>query len=455
MDLVKAILQILAALAGYLAALASLLLFTRLRWPYPAWFFLKLYASSLSPVLALVGLLAGAIGLATGSNFISWIGIYVALIFWAHRIRVTRPPSISTGFEQAFGPGWEQRIPSGQKERWLSRRTLWVLPAAPEPLLEQDVVFFAFPDTGRQLLCDVWQPPDNITPSGLAFLYLHGSAWYLLDKDLGTRPFFRHLVAQGHVVMDIAYRLAPETDMLGMIHDVKRAIAWMKEQAASYNVDPDRIVVGGGSAGGHLALMAAYTGNDPKFTPEALAGKDTSVCAVLSLYGPTDLEACYYHTNQHLTTCAELGRPQKEAPCGMPPWMIKRMGDDYHRLGFDKGIEDAGALAPLLGGHPDERPEAYALFSPITHVHPGCPPTLLIHGEHDLIAPVEAARRLFARLQGKEVPAMMHLLPQTDHAFDLIIPGISPSAHSAIYDVERWLGIFAEKEIREKDLWYS
>lgn len=56
-------------------------------------------------------------------------------------------------------------------------------------------------------------------------MYLHGSAWYLLDKDYGTRPFSRHLAAQGHVIMDVAYRLCPEVDIYEMVGDVKRAVA--------------------------------------------------------------------------------------------------------------------------------------------------------------------------------------------------------------------------------------
>ena len=55
--------------------------------------------------------------------------------------------------------------------------------------------FWNLPD--RRLLCDLWQPLRGVAPSGLALVYLHGSAWYLLDKDFFTRPFFRHLAAQG------------------------------------------------------------------------------------------------------------------------------------------------------------------------------------------------------------------------------------------------------------------
>ncbi len=134
----------------------------------------------------------------------------------------------------------------------------------------------------------------------------------------------------------------------------------------------------------------------------------------------------------------------------MPAWLIKKMGKEYHRLGMDKGFENAGALAPLLGGHPDEVPQLYALLSPITHVHAGCPPTLLVHGEDDIMAPVKTTRRLFLRLVEEKVPAVMHILPQTDHAFDLVLPTWSPSAHNLLYDVERFLALLQRKSDIQK-----
>lgn len=442
MDLTSLI-QIPAAVVGLTAALASILLFVRLRWPAPVLWFLKLYVSALSYVLALAGVLVSIIGLVSSSGFITIIGAYDALIFFTYAYRVSRSPNFSGSFENAFGVHWEKHLSSEQKIRFLPSRMQWRLPALPEPRVERNISFATIPDTTRELLCDVWQPARHVTPSGLAFVYLHGGAFYILDKDYGTRPFFRYLAAQGHVIMDVAYRLSPETDVMGMIHDVRRAIHWMKVHAATYSINPDRIVVGGGSSGGHLALLAAYTNTNPRFTPKELEGKDTRVCGVLSFYGSNDMEAIYYHTNQHLTTRSRPGIPKKAVPTKMPEWIIRRMGADYHRLGFDKGFENAGAIAPLLGGHPDECPETYSLYSAITHVHPDCPPTYLIHGEHDIMAPVTSTRALFARLINANVPTVMHILPQTDHAFDLILPGISPAAHTEFYDVERFLALQA------------
>lgn len=446
MAVVIFILQALAATLGCLAALISIPLFFPFRWPAAAMWILKVYVSSLSFILALTGVSIAVIGLLTGPAFIGWLGMIVAFVYGIHFISVTRAPSAGTGFDQAFGPQWENSIMPEQKIHLLSRRTVLSLPVVPKPRLEQDLSFATLPDTTRQLLCDVWQPPENVRLSGLAFIYLHGSAFYFLDKDYGTRPLFRHLAAQGHVVMDVAYRLAPETDILGMVHDTKRAIAWIKEQAGAYGIKPSCVVVGGGSAGAHLALMAAYTSDDPQFTPKDLEGKDVRVRAAVSLYAPADLKELYYHTNQHLTTRSVPGRPKKAVPTKMPAWMVKSIGADSHRLGFDKDFKEVGTLAPLLGGHPDECPERYALLSPVSHVHSGCPHTLLIHGEHDIMAPVYAIRRLHRHLVENKVPVVLHILPQTDHGFDLVLPKIAPAAHNALYDVERFLALIAVKE---------
>lgn len=436
-----ALISITAAVVGFSAALASILLFIRLRWPAPVLWFLKLYVSALSLVLGFIGAVVAIIGLITASGFLTLIGAYDVMIYLTYAYRVSRSPDFSGSFENAFGVHWENHLTAEQKINFLSSRMQWRLPTLPEPRVDRNIAFATIPDTGRKLLCDVWQPARNVTPSGLAIVYLHGGAFYLLDKDYGTRPLFRYLAAQGHVIMDVAYRLSPETDVMGMIHDVKRAICWMKENAVAYHIRADQIVVGGGSAGGHLALLTAYTSTDARFTLKEFEGKDTRVCGVLSFYGSNDMEAIYYHTNQHLTTRSTPGRPKKSVPTKMPEWIAHWMGTDYHRLGFDKGFQNAGALPPLLGGHPDECPEIYSLYSAITHVHPDCPPTYLIHGEHDIMAPVSSTRALFARLINANVPTVMHILPQTDHAFDLILPGISPPAHTEFYDVERFLAL--------------
>ena len=190
MEIVLIIIQSITAFLGCLTALLSILLFLQLQWPAPGLWLLKLFTAALSPLFVLIGVLTTIAGMATGSLFTSVIGIYNVLIFGMHIYSVTRPPGAHCNFEKAFGLHWEDKIHPGLKNTFLQRRTVFNLPGAPGTRMEQDIPFTTIPGTGRELLCDIWQPPENVAPSGLAFIYLHGSAWYFLDKDLGTRPFF-------------------------------------------------------------------------------------------------------------------------------------------------------------------------------------------------------------------------------------------------------------------------
>ena len=106
-----------------------------------------------------------------------------------------------------------------------------------------------------------------------------------------------------------------------------------------------------------------------------------------------------------------------------------------------KNVIDAGNLDMLLGGHLHEVPEVYELASPVAHVQPGCPPTLLIQGEPDVIAPAPATRVLYRRLVQCGATVVNITYPLTNHAFDLILPQISPPAQAALYYLERFLAL--------------
>jgi acetyl esterase/lipase len=399
------------------------LLVLRIKAPlgFMVWF-PKLAAGALSPVWGGAGLLGALFGGLNRAPLAVAAGSMGALvmIWYLWRVSAAHP-----GFKMAFGANWPARIPAGQKASMLKRRWtgVWREAGQTEPRWERDLPFWTIPGTGRKLLCDLWQPPEGRAPSGLAFIFLHGSAWTMLDKDFGTRLFFRHLVAQGHVVMDVAYRLCPEVDIYGMLGDVKRAVAWMKSNAADYHVDPQRIVLGGASAGGHLSMLAAYAPHHPQLTPPDVIEADLSVRGVVSFYGPSDLLAVYKHTNQQRLV-------------GLPKVAIGATA-----AGDSKNMRDAGRLDILLGGHPFDIPETYELASPVTHVHSGCPPTLLIQGEHDLITPAAATRVLYRKLLDVKAPVINVLFPCTDHGFDLLLPRLSPTSQSALYDVERFLAL--------------
>jgi acetyl esterase/lipase len=399
------------------------------------WLLPKLSAGALSLETGLVGAAGALVGTVSGSLSVVVGYALVALAAGTHVLRTWRTPEVFSG---AFGA----RESAVGRPRYLLRRRWGVrLGPVPEARLQRDIPFWTPPELGRPLLCDVWQPAAEVPPSGLGLVYLHGSAWTLLDKDCGTRTLFRHLAAQGHVVMDVAYRLYPETDIAGMVGDAKRAVAWLKASAADYGVDPDRVVLGGASAGGHVALLAAYTDGHPELTPADVRDADTSVRGVLGWYSPVDLAACYEHYEN--ATLAEMmpDRPDWNTPPS--PLLRRLLGADAERLGFQR--VPAGRLDWIVGGSPQQVPERYALLSPITHVRAGCPPTLLMQGRDDIIVPPGPSVEMQEKLHRVGVQGALLLLPQADHGFDLMGTNWSPAARQALWHAQRFLALMAAR----------
>jgi len=416
---------ILAYALSCLAFLMSAFLLIDIKYPHGSKILIpKLLAGALSPIWAVIGIVGIGLGWLYQVFWTIPIGIVSAgMMIWY----VRRCTQEDNGFEKAFGLGWSDQILPEQAKNMTKKRWTWFLNmnAIPEPTWERDITYWTVPETDRQLLCDIWRPANGNT-SDLAMIYMHGGAWAIGSKDFGTRPFFRHLVAQGHTVMDVAYRLIPEVDIYGMIGDVKRAITWMKANASRYGVNPEKIVLGGASAGGHLALLAGFAPQHPELTPDDLKNTDLSVSGVISYYGPTDMLAQYK-------------KWQQERTLDLPPVPI---GPDSN-LEMDDAVR--GRMDVLLGGHPHNALETYQLASPPNHVHPGCPPTLLIQGEQDIGILVEATDALYEKLVQAGVATVNIVFPWTNHVFDLIVPQVNPAAQSALYDVDRFLVLLLNK----------
>lgn len=263
---------------------------------------------------------------------------------------------------------------------------------------EQHDVIFASPD-GHPLRLDVYQPhysPERepqakaTSPALLpAVIVIHGGSWNGGVKSDFVR-YDRWLAESGRVVFDVEYRLANNAQRFpAQIIDVKRAIVWVKSHAAQYHVDPERLALLGRSAGGQLALLAAYTANDPTLQPDSSDAQDTSVRAVISFYGPTDLAWDYTHP----------GRPDV--------------------------IDTPRVLENYLGGSPASAPQAYAAASPIEHVSAQSPPTLLLHGGHDQLVRAENVVRIIPKLTAAGVSVTYLYLPWANHGFDYNFNGWS------------------------------
>ncbi|HEY0133689.1 MAG TPA: alpha/beta hydrolase [Nannocystis sp.] len=233
---------------------------------------------------------------------------------------------------------------------------------------------------GQTLRLDVFRPKG---PSkGLrrpAVLQIHGGAWVLGFKEYQGIPLLSHLATQGWVGFNIDYRLSPKASFPEHLIDCKQALAWIREHADEYGIDPDFIVVTGGSAGGHLAALVGLTAGDPEYQP-GFESADTSVHAAVVFYGVFDL------TN---------------------------------RLGTRIGGYRAMLERVVMKAKYDERPELFSRASPIDRVHPGAPTFCVIHGTRDTMTPVEDARYFVEKLRAvSSKPALYIEMQGAEHAFD-------------------------------------
>ncbi len=405
----------------------------------------KLWAGAWAPFLAIAGVAGALLGWSTGEIGPVLAGLAGAALGLRHTFMVT---ASHDHFAQVFGEDWADHIPPDLKKRLSPSRYRLIQPAPPAVTLQRNVDLGRSGGTDEPLLCDIWSPPEGVANTGLGIIYFHGGAWQALDKDFLNQPLFRRLAGQGHVVMDVAYSLAPGADLNRMLGDVKQAIAWMKSHAGEYGIAPDRIVLMGVSGGAHLALMAAYAPDHPAFqavSPRA----DMSVRAVVSMFGVTDMSAFFQ----------EYGRATRKQPeysseitDDLRPriydrtWLDKFMTRSRVFPAYRHGNMPGGALllVYLLGGTLKEIPEVYRQASPIAHVGPHCPPTLHIYAEHDFVIAASHGRKLHKALNAAGVASVYLEFPESVHAFDQyfgVSRRIAPAAQAATYDIERFLAL--------------
>ncbi len=256
------------------------------------------------------------------------------------------------------------------------------------------------PDGGPRLRLDIYQPIGAMAPGAKrpAIVQIHGGAWVVGDKREQGIPLLNHLAHNGWVGFNVNYRLAPRAKAPEHLIDCKRAIAWIREHAEEYGVDPDFICVTGGSAGGHLAAMVALTANDPAFQP-GFEDADTSVQAGVPFYGVYDM-------------------------ADVDGLMIKGFRELF--------------LEPLVfGSKYSAGADPFETYSPIHHVRPDAPPMMMLHGTRDALVPIEAARPFAAKLADTSSSAVVWVeLVGAQHAFDIF-----PSSRTVrvIEYVERFL----------------
>jgi acetyl esterase/lipase len=237
---------------------------------------------------------------------------------------------------------------------------------------------------GQPLHAEVWRaakPAPTADPNALrpGVLYIHGGAFN--HGSPGIRPhLFAAFADDGYAVADIEYRLAPPPRWSDAPADVLCALGWFQDVAPTYGIDPNLIVVMGDSAGGNLALIAAY---EPGSAGQMTASCDVvprAAAGVIALYPTAELAA----------TWADVREISDETPF---PEMY-------------------------IGGTPSQFPDRYDEASVQHLIRTGLPPMLLVTGTNDLIVRVERMRDLAARVRAAGSAAELVEVPFAEHAFD-------------------------------------
>jgi len=220
---------------------------------------------------------------------------------------------------------------------------------------------------GMALTFDVFKPKQNANGLGILFMVSGGwrSRWRPPEQSIG---WLKPMLDKGFTVFAVRHGSSPKYVIPEIVEDVRRSVRFVRLQAKKFGVDPERLGVAGGSAGGHLSLMlgTASDNGDPKSKDEVLRVSDR-VAAVVAYFPPTDIR----------------------------PWINKL--DDYPALNFE---EEKGAA-----------------YSPLVHVSSDDAPTLLVHGDKDELVPLEHSEKILAEFKKHKVATELLVIKGAGHGF--------------------------------------
>jgi len=247
-------------------------------------------------------------------------------------------------------------------------------PPVPENVIWQSGIEYSNPDD-QHLQLNLARPKSGEGPFPTV-LCIHGGGF-----RAGTREAYDglclKLAQRGYVAATMTYRLSPKFKFPAAVHDTKAAVRWLRANAAAYKINPDKIGVTGGSAGGHLAQFLAVTAHVPEF--EGTGGnpdQSSSVVCVVNFFGPSDFTKSY-----------------------------------------GKSV-DAGVVLPMwLGGDLRTARLLHIKASPLYWVTPDAAPTLCVHGTEDKYVAYEQAVWLVERLKAAGVEADLLTMKGAGHGF--------------------------------------
>ncbi|MCX6226326.1 MAG: alpha/beta hydrolase [Bacteroidia bacterium] len=229
---------------------------------------------------------------------------------------------------------------------------------------------------GKSLQLDIYRPKNLNKPAPL-LVFIHGGAW----KGGNRADYLIYLVdfaKRGYITATVSYRLLKDGPYPDCAEDITDAVRWFYNNGEKYGYDPDRIALVGGSAGAHLALLAAYGWGKHAVNSDSTEVPENShrIKAVVDIYGPVDLTT-EYARNQTLVTS-------------------------------------------FIAHSFKETPELYRQASPINYLDKTDPPTMILHGTSDELVPISQSDMLKALLDSLGVPNVYYRVPLWPHTMDIV-----------------------------------
>ncbi len=322
-----------------------------------------------------------------------------ALLWLIYRRNVASEPHFEEPLREALGDDYEEIAAQSQP----ARRRRAQIGVFPNDLIRRRYVEKAhivqYGPHRRVNRADIWRradlPRDGKAP---VLLQVPGGAWIFGMRRPQSYALLSHMANRGWVCLSIDYRVSPKHTWPDHIVDVKRALAWIKENIADYGGDPDFVAITGGSAGGHLCSLAALTPDDRQYQP-GFEDADTSVVAAVPIYGRYDW-------------VSTKGNGRKEFIAFLQKFVVKKPFAEHRQV-----YEDA---------------------SSIKRIRPDAPPFFILHGQDDSIIPVSEGREFAEALREVSTSTVAYAeIPHAQHAFDFYYG--SPRAHYTAQAVEQFL----------------
>ncbi|MCK5134197.1 MAG: alpha/beta hydrolase [Bacteroidales bacterium] len=244
-------------------------------------------------------------------------------------------------------------------------------PAVPENIEIDKAIVYKQVDSAS-LKLDIYKLK-NLNKAAPVLIFIHGGAWAKGERS-DYLPYLLDYAKKGYVTATISYRLSQEAPFPAAVMDVKCAVRWIRAHADQYMINPEKIAVIGGSAGGHLAMMLAYS-DEKEFGEDCTDGPGGKVQVVVNLYGPADLSTEY--------------------------------------------AQEQSSVLEFLGESYQENPGLYLTASPGAYISSDDPPTLIFHGTIDSTVPVSQSDSLHKWLDQAGVPNEYHKLKGWPHTMDV------------------------------------